>query len=59
MRFTILFKNVNTEVSAAGKVTQSVTGVLGPCIWIRNISENVQPMPRMLHSVLGWAVPSW
>ena len=48
-----MFKNVNTEVSAAGKVTQSVKGIFGLSVWIRNTSEDVQAISQTLHGVLS------
>lgn len=49
----ILFKNVNTEVSAAGKVTQFVKSTFGLSVCLRNTSEEVQHVAQMLHGVLS------
>jgi len=61
-----LFKNVNTEVSAAGKVAPSVRGISGLSIWTTQRSGCL-PGPFLLQSALQAGVrgkshhpnPSW
>lgn len=59
-----MFKDVNTEVSAAGKVTQSVKGIFGLSVWIRNASEDVQPVSQTrcgvlsAHRLTAWPSPA-